>query len=289
VTVTPRATGQERIPSPPISTSARIAPMRLEYKFLADFELLPELRAALAPYTCLDRLGECRPNKQYTVRSIYYDTRRFHCYQEKFDGFRLKKKLRIRGYDTPAPDSAVFLEMKYKYGDFIGKHRAPMRWDQVQSVFSGYGTTGALPFPPGSKQADAARRFLYNYYRRRMLPVVMIAYEREAFYSRFDSTLRLTFDKNVRSRLYPTLDSLYQDRDAVHFLPDHFVFEIKFYDGCLPRWVRTVLTRFDLERIAVSKFGMGIECQRVEKKDLRGVAHTVEFLRSPKGDMTWKH
>ncbi len=252
--------------------------MRLEYKFLTDFELLPELRAALRPYTRLDDFTASKPDRQYTVRSVYYDTRRFHCYQEKFDGFRLKKKLRIRGYDTPVPDSTVFLEIKYKYGDFIGKHRAPLPWRDIGRVFSGYGPgITSLPFPPGSRAELAARRFLYNYYRRRMLPVVMVAYEREAFFSRYDSTLRLTFDKNVRSRLYPALDSLYQDRDAVHFLPDHFVFEIKFYDGCLPRWLRAVMTRFDLERVAVSKFALGIECQRVEKPWLRAVAHTVEF------------
>jgi len=266
----------ESVP-PGITTSARIAPMRLEYKFLADFELLDELRSALAPFVLSDKFAASRPNRQYTVRSIYYDTRRFHCYQEKFDGFRLKKKLRIRGYDAPGPAAPAFLEIKYKQGDFIGKHRAPLRWDRVGDVFSCYGTTGTVPFAPGSAEADAASRFLYHYHRRKMLPVVLIAYEREAFYSRFDSSLRLTFDKNIRSRLYPALDSLYQDRDAVHFMPDHFVFEVKFYDGCLPYWVRSILTRFELERLAVSKYALGIECQRVEKRELRGVGHTVEF------------
>ena len=301
--------------SPPgITTSARLAPLRLEYKFLVHFDLLAELRAALRPYVRLDEFSAARPGNQYTVRSIYYDDRRFHCYQEKFDGFRLKKKLRIRGYDAPSPDAPVFLEIKYKQGDYIGKHRARLRWDQISSVFSRCGRNaglgpssrpapsplaGAVPtvpegkgegesvsrpepaheslFPPGSKSADAASRFLYHYHRRKMLPVVLIAYEREAFYSQFDSTLRLTFDKNVRSRLYPALGSLYQDRDAKFIMPDHFVFEVKFYDGCLPRWVSSVLTRFDLERLAVSKFGMGIDCQNVEGKFWRGVGHTVEF------------
>lgn len=267
--------------------------MRLEYKFLASVELIPALRAALKPYVCLDRFCSLRPDKQYTVRSIYYDTRRFHCYQEKFDGFRDKRKLRIRGYDSPQPDSPVFLEIKYKHGDFIGKHRAPLRRDQLQAVFADYvsgrsapgsgqfsGQT-ALPFAAGTREADAAARFLYNYYRRRMLPVVLVAYEREAFYSRFDSTLRLTFDKNVRSRMYPSLDSLYQDRDAEFAMPRQFVFEVKFYDGCLPYWVRSIMARFDLERLAVSKYALGIDCQRIEKKFLRGVGHTVEFPGSP--------
>ncbi len=252
--------------------------MRLEYKFLVHTDLLTDLRAALAPYVYLDKFAAQRPGGQYTVRSIYYDTRRFHCYYEKFDGFCTKKKLRIRGYGTPTSDSTVFLEIKYKLGDFIGKYRAPLPWNRITQVFAGYGPAPAdLPFAPGTNEAEAARRFLYNYYRRKMLPVVLIAYEREPFYSRFDSTLRLTFDKNVRSRLYPTLDSLYQDRDAKFLMPDHFVFEIKFYDGCLPYWVRSILTRFDLSRVAVSKYAMGIDCQRAEKKFLLGIGHAVEF------------
>ena len=259
-----------------ITSSARASLLRLEYKFLAHISQLADLRRALKPWVRLDSFSERRPDRQYTVRSIYYDTRRFHCYQEKFDGFRLKKKLRIRGYDTPAPDSSVFLEIKYKLGDFIGKHRAPLSWNRIGRLFADYSTATDPPFARGTREADAAARFLYNYHRRRMHPVVLIAYEREAFYSRFDNTLRLTFDKNVRSRLHPSLDSLYQDRDAIHVIPEQFVFEIKFY-GCLPRWVSSVLTRFDLERLAVSKFGMGIDRPRVEKKFLRGIGHTVEF------------
>ncbi|MEO0073952.1 MAG: polyphosphate polymerase domain-containing protein, partial [candidate division WOR-3 bacterium] len=173
---------------------------RLEYKYLVPLSLIDRLRAAMMPYVCYDSFCLSRPQRQYTVRSVYYDNRRFDCYYEKFDGFRLKKKLRIRGYNRPEPDSVVFLEIKQKQEDFISKSRAPVRWDHLERVFASYGKTAPLPFEPGTAVADAASRFLYNYYRRRMLPAVLIAYEREAFHSRFDPTLRLTFDKNVRSR-----------------------------------------------------------------------------------------
>lgn len=249
---------------------------RLEYKYLVPKELTDELRAAMKPYVCHDAFCGACPQKEYTVRSIYYDNRRFSCYDEKFDGFRLKKKLRIRGYNTPQPDSVVFLEIKRKQEDFISKSRAPVAWSRLPAVFSGYGSSARLPFAPGTPEAGAAGRFLYNYYRRRMLPVVLIAYEREAFFGRFDPMLRFTFDKNVRSRMYPALGSLYVDRDATFVMPDHFVFEVKFY-SFLPAWVRTLVQRFELRRLAISKYAMGIDVQRVEKKFLRGVGHTVEF------------
>jgi len=250
---------------------------RLEYKFVVPKSQTDELREALKPWVFHDAFCAACPDKQYTVRSIYYDNRRFRCYDEKFDGFRLKKKLRIRGYNAELPDNTVFLEIKRKQEDFIAKSRAPVRWDRIRDVFPGYGVgTSPLPFEPGTREAEAADRFLYNYYRRRMLPVVLVAYEREAFYGRFDPMLRLTFDKNVRSRLYPELRSLYSDRDTRFLVPGYFIFEAKFYLS-LPRWVRDVVRRFDLQRVAFSKYSTGIETHRIENKYIRGAGHTVEF------------
>lgn len=249
---------------------------RVEHKYIVPKSLLGELRSALAPYVVHDEFCAARPDRQYTVRSIYYDNRQLACYFEKVDGFRLKKKLRIRGYDRPGPDSMVFLEIKRKQEDFISKSRAGVRWDRVRELFPGHGQQAALPFEPGSKEAEAAGRFLYNYYRRRMLPTVLVAYEREAFYSRFDPLLRLTFDRNVRSRIYPELASLYEDREMKFLIPGQFIFEVKFYMS-LPFWARDVIRRLDLVRLAFSKYATGIDVHRREKKLWLGVGHTVEF------------
>jgi hypothetical protein len=248
---------------------------RLEYKYFVPKSQVDGLRDALKPWVLHDEFCAVRPEKEYTVRSIYYDNRRFRCYDEKFDGFRLKKKLRIRGYNTEHPDNTVFLEIKRREEDFISKSRAPVRWSRIPEVFPGYGVgTSPLSFEPGAREAGG--RFLYNYYRRRMLPVVLVAYEREAFHGRFDPMLRLTFDKNIRSRLYPELRSLYSDRDTKFLIPGYFIFEVKFYLA-LPRWIRDVVRALDLQRLAFSKFATGIEVHCMEQKYTRGVGHTVEF------------
>jgi hypothetical protein len=175
----------------------------------------------------------------------------------------------------------VFLEIKRKNEDYIDKSRALLRWRDIESVFAGYGPViNRFPFRPDSPGDIAARRFLFHYHRRRMLPAVLVTYEREAFFSRFDPTLRITIDKNVRSRLYPSLASLYQDRGSVFLTPGHFVFEVKFHRG-LPRWLPALVTRLDISRSAFSKFALGIDRQRGEKKTWRGVAHTVEFPETP--------
>lgn len=274
--------GLADIPPPPpgVETFAKTA-RRLEYKHVVPVSRLDELRRALRPWMELDRFSSGRPGNQYTVRSIYYDTRRLACYEEKVEGYRTKRKLRIRGYNEPDPDGTVFLEIKRKNEDYIDKSRAPLRWRDMEAVFAGYGPVeNAFPFRPGSPGDVAAKRFLYHYNRRRMLPAVLVTYEREAFFGRFDSTLRITFDKNVRSRLYPSLASLYEDRGSVFLTPGHFVFEVKFHRG-LPRWLPALVTRLGISRSAFSKFALGIDRQRVERKTWRGVAHTVEFPEDP--------
>ncbi|MFO7650858.1 MAG: hypothetical protein R6X13_05910, partial [bacterium] len=81
---------------------------------------------------------------------------------------------------------------------------------------------------------------------------------------------------NVRSRIYPELGSLYEDREMKFLVPGHFIFEVKFYMK-LPFWVRDVIRRFDLVGLAFSKYATGIEVHRREKKLWLGVGHTVEF------------
>lgn len=274
------------VPAPEVSAPPGVevfakTARRLEYKFIVPGPYIDDLRRALRPWVELDKYSARMPERQYTVRSVYYDNRRFACYEEKLEGFTLKKKFRIRGYNQPSPDAAIFLEIKRKYGDFIDKSRARFCWRDIGRVFHGYGTRQADPvFNPGTTDAEAAARFLYNYYRRRLLPTVLVTYEREAYQGRFDPSLRVTFDKNIRTRLYPRLDGLFDDRATQFLLPGRFVLEVKFHRG-LPRWVSSVLTRFDLTRLAYSKYALGIDRWRVEKKFLRGVGHTVEFPEDP--------
>jgi hypothetical protein len=273
-----RIPGLAAVPSPPpgVEVFAKTA-RRLEYKFIVPKSHAGELRRVLQPWVRLDKHSEKRPGHRYTVRSIYYDNRRFACYEEKVEGFPLKKKFRIRGYNEPEADAPLFLEIKRKYDDYIDKSRARFSWRDIDRIFNGYGPSRPNPvFRPGTADADAAARFLYNYYRRRLLPAVLVTYEREAYQGRFDPTLRITFDSNVRTRLFPRLETLYDDRATRFLMPGHFVLEVKFHRG-LPRWVSSILTDFDLTRLACSKYALGIDCWRVEKKLLRGVGHTVEF------------
>ncbi len=61
------------------------------------------------------------------VRSIYFDSPRLDSFQEKANGDNLKRKIRIRWYDTPenlcADEIPVFLESKWRRGGARYKER----------------------------------------------------------------------------------------------------------------------------------------------------------------------
>lgn len=258
---------------PPLLKETRGA--KREYKFLAPIELLDDIRDDITPYVCYDKYAELREEKHYTVRSIYYDTPTFRCYDEKAEGLIVKKKYRIRGYDEEKETNTVFLEIKRKYENLVAKNRAPLKWDRTKMLFSEQIFADQGLACNDDFQEENVQRFFYNYYRKKLLPTVLVSYEREAFYSKFDCTLRITIDKNIRSLLYPSLKSLYVD-EAQYAMPRHFIFEVKFYRG-LPLWIRSLVTRYELFRLSLSKYTICIDSHRIVGKFCPRVSHIVEL------------
>jgi SPX domain protein involved in polyphosphate accumulation len=243
--------------------------MRKEYKYLIPKELINNVRNDMKPYIILDKYSEMRKEKQYTVRSIYYDTKSFDCYYEKIDGMKLKKKFRIRGYNSHEEKDIVFLEIKRKDESYIEKDRVPLKWEQLETLFL---DRYNIPFAEGSKAYKDTGYFLYNYYLKKLLPTILVIYERESFYSKFNRDLRITFDKNLRSSIYPSLDSLYNNGNVKHIISHSFLLELKFYDN-LPLWLRYIVLKYRLERIPFSKYALCIDSHILAKKFSRSIGY----------------
>ena len=58
-------------------------------------------------------------------------------------------------------------------------------------------------------------------------PAVLVIYDREAFWGKFDNSLRLTFDKKLRSVIYPSLKELYNEDQAKITMNNHFILRSK--------------------------------------------------------------
>lgn len=240
---------------------------RLEYKFLVPNAHLDEFRDAVLPYMENDPYGESPGSSEYTVRSIYYDTPRFACYLEKLDGLEVRQKYRIRGYGRPHEKSLVFLEIKMKRGSMVGKHRAPLLHTRLDAFLAAPDLDRDIVTTRQIRHArEGARRFMYYYYRYCLRPTVLVAYDREAYFGRFDPSLRITFDKKVRGAPYPALADLYREDGLQVAVPGHFVLEIKFFRGALPVWVSSLIRRYGLKRMSVSKYTICMDAGKVRRR-----------------------
>jgi len=114
--------------------------MRLELKYLVPLYLLDQIRSDVLIYTDYDKYVLARPDKQYTVRSIYYDTMRLEFYYEKIAGIKRRKKVRIRGYNSldlnPNCNTEVFLEIKRKNENFISKNRSRVLYRDLKNLLT---------------------------------------------------------------------------------------------------------------------------------------------------------
>lgn len=249
--------------------------MKYEFKYIVPVSQLDELREAIKPYVELDPYAAEMDANEYTVRSIYFDTARFDYYYEKIDGYKIRKKIRIRGYNVQKGGDTVFMEIKRKLKEPIEKDREKMTFEIMKRLMAGEGAQ-AYGDVEDDHGVNGAGKFLYHVYRNNLKPVVLVVYEREAFFDRFKTEVRITFDKNLRGIAYPTIDDLYSEKNAVEANKGRFIFEVKFFDH-FPGWLRPITGQLDLVRRSASKYIMCIDAHHLtvqsEKSDMFRLMH----------------
>jgi hypothetical protein len=239
---------------------------RLEYKYLIKSEFLNRFRDMILPFLEYDDNAGEADIPEYTVRSIYFDTPSLKYYTEKIEGIDIRKKLRIRGYNNGGDTNEVYLEIKRKNIQSVWKNRAPLHFSHIRSLIETGNTRRYIITNNGVADAENnARRFLYHFYKKTLQPIVLVTYEREAYFGKFDKSFRLTIDKNLRSSMFPSVDDLYRDNDMVDCLPGQFIVEIKFGNS-LPGWIKGILGTFGTFRKAVSKYCISVDAHRTQVK-----------------------
>jgi hypothetical protein len=226
--------------------------MKYEFKYIVPVSQMDQLREAINPYVELDPYAAAMEDHQYTVRSVYFDTSHFDYYFEKIDGYRIRKKIRIRGYNQPTGDDMVFLEIKRKFKEPIEKDREMLSYDVMLKLMTGDGAE-VLDKDGTSHDINGAGKFLYHVYRQNLKPVILVIYDREPFLDRFKNDVRITIDKNLRSVAYPCVGDLFSEEKAVPALKGSFIFEVKFKDH-FPGWLRPITGRLGLIRRSASKY-----------------------------------
>lgn len=217
---------------------------RYEIKYLLTQQQKQAVLQAMLPYMKLDQYGRT------TIRNIYYDTDTYRLIRRSLEKPAYKEKLRIRSYQTAAPDDLVFVELKKKYKSVVYKRRLTLLEIEARDSFN-----NKSPLPVHSQIAEEIEYFR-SYYEG-LHPTVFLSYEREAFYALDASDFRVTFDENI---LYRTNDfSLGSEVYGTLLLNEgEVLMEIKTAGG-LPLWMSHELNRLKVFHTSFSKYGLAYQ------------------------------
>lgn len=238
--------------------------LRFENKYFVPFALLPRLRQAILPYMELDVHVEHKESFQYSVRSIYFDSGGFDYYHDKVQGIGNRDKVRIRAYHENTDESIAFLEIKRKYSVPLTKYRVPFKAIDILNLFGSRESEDYI-LGNGREYPDTQenyKRFFYYIYKNNLKPMILVVFEREPYNCKFDKSVRITFDKNLRSYPYPTLEEIFKERGLIESFEGHFIMEVKF-SHTFPFWMRPIISKFNLKTEAISKYVTSVDTHRM--------------------------
>jgi len=232
---------------------------RFEFKYKISSFDRNRLVQAIFPFIELDKYA--LPGNVYEVRTVYFDSDFGNAYYEKANGLSCRAKIRIRYYPAFPRSEHAFIELKRKHGHKNSKTRVKVPITDVFNIID-----------PTTPEAEKFRTRLsgpdrvildeihYLFKRFNLKPVELVYYKRQAYVSKFDKRIRLTFDTNVMIR--SSSFDLTVDTGSKYITPPNTVImEVKFPDR-LPSWLLRGLARISCTRMAISKFADGLEKSR---------------------------
>ena len=181
------------------------------------------------------------PHGRSTISSLYLDTPDFRIIRRSLEREVYKEKLRIRTYGG----EKVFFEIKKKYKGTVYKRRESMTYGETMEYVFG----GDLP---RTSQIMQEIDYLMDFYGKPK-PVMLVSYERDAYFAPDEDNLRITFDTDVRYRSHD-LDLTYGTYGKVITEPDSVIMEIKT-EGAMPLWLARILSETKTYPGRFSKYG----------------------------------
>ena len=108
-------------------------PQRFEYKYLIAERQAQLVQAFASAYLRPDIHTDAAHDNQYTVYTLYLDSRDLALYHSTVSGDKNRFKLRVRCYDD-RPDTLAFFEIKSRKSDVIQKARAPVHKEAIERI-----------------------------------------------------------------------------------------------------------------------------------------------------------
>jgi hypothetical protein len=229
---------------------------RWELKYLIPEDLALALREFVSNHLELDEYGVGRPNLSYTIHNLYLDSDDLRIYWGTINGNKNRYKLRLRFYEDN-PNTPIFFEIKRRMNEAILKQRGGVKRHAVDAVLAGQLPDASELVREDARQAVAIQRFVDLMNETRSHPVAHVYYEREAWISPCDNSVRVTFDRNVL--ISPEFTGRFTSEmdDPVSVFGSTVILELKF-TGRFPGWFGDMVRIFGLRQASASKYADGI-------------------------------
>ena len=225
---------------------------RFEFKYIIKKNISESIQSEVKNFMKQDSFADKKSN--YLVRSLYFDNNLFSNFNEKIDGIKKRYKFRIRTYvDQENLSSPFFLEMKGRNNQRTYKIRTKINKDDLDLFYKKKNI-----FSLKKKYLDnkLVEKYIFDCYRKKIKPKVLIDYNRLPLLNKNGLYFRLTFDSNLRACASNKIFNNLENWKTC--IPGYDILEVKF-DLTMPPWFHRIIQSYELKRISVSKFVLGLE------------------------------
>ncbi len=234
---------------------------RCEMKYLITKTQYMQMKIAMDAHMQLDNFGK------HTVHSIYMDTHDYLLIRRSIEKPCYKEKLRIRGYNSVLAGDKVFIELKKKFKGTVYKRRTAM----TQKGAMNY--VGGKALPEIRNQIVNEIDYFLDFYGN-LVPAMMISCDREAFFCKSGTDLRITFDQNILARDYD-LDISKGAYGHEILDTNYLILEVKTSLG-LPMWLLDFFSQNEIYKTSFSKYGTAYKMLLFPQiNELGGITHVA--------------
>ena len=245
------------------TTTCDVRLERYESKYVIPTSLVPKIREFIRPFCIPDPYTKGDP-PEYVVTTLQMDTPDLALHRAKMNEAKDRFKLRVRTYGEPG-ESAVFLEVKRKFGRTIVKSRAKVAFEAWGERLM-WNTRLDLTFKSRSEE-NGFLDFVRLMRETGARPVLLVRYTRESYFGANDPYARVTFDRRLlyqptdswvswgRGGRWLVMDSPFAQNKNYRF--SGIVMEVKTLSDA-PHWMMDMIVRFNLERTGNCKYSSAI-------------------------------
>lgn len=235
---------------------------RYEFKYFLPKKISDQVKIYANKFMEIDDFANINSNNNYFVRSIYFENRINSNFDEKVDGFRIRKKFRIRYYNLDLKNGPLYLETKGRNLERTYKRRTKIDLEDIDFIKNKYSLTKLINKYPNN---EVINEFVFENFRKNLQPKIIIDYKRQPFVSKHGLYFRLTFDQNIACiDLENNLREI-PNNNSYLCKAGYTILEVKF-DRSIPAWFHRVIQTYNLKRESISKFVLGMCCLNLGKE-----------------------